>query len=326
MSPLAVVTGASGFVGRAVAVHAAGAGYRVRATARSRAAAAAIGAAVADADIVEGDVLDPASLSQAFAGADVVLHAAGLVGACRRDPSSMIRTNVFGATNAVRAAARAGARRFVLTSSAATIGERAGETGREDTRHRGWFLSTYERSKAEAEAAAFALGRDAGLDVVAVNPASVQGPGRTDVIGRVLRAAARGRLPFVVRSMISFVDVDDCARGHLLAASHGRPGERYILCGATLTVDEALSLVRRVSGRRVRPLRAPVGAASVVAGLVEDAFRILRRDPPICREVVAGIVHGRAYDGSKAVRDLGLEYTPPEATIRRTLAWMTARP
>jgi dihydroflavonol-4-reductase len=324
VSPLAVVTGASGFVGGAVAAEAANAGYGVRTIARSRAAASAIASAVADAEIVEGDVLVPGSLVEAFAGADVVLHAAGVVSACRRDPSSVLRTNVLGTMNAVRAAAAAGVPRFVLTSSAAAIGEAAGQTGREDTPHRGWFLSAYERSKAEAEAAAFALGREAGLDVVAVNPTSVQGPGRADVVARLLLAASRGRLPVAVRSTISFVDVGDCARGHLLAAARGRPGERYLLCGATMTVDEALAIVARVSGRRIRTVHVPTGAVSAVAGLVEDGFRIARRDPPICREVAAAIAHGRAYDGSRAFRELGLTYTPAEETIRRTIAWLSA--
>jgi dihydroflavonol-4-reductase len=328
VSPVAAITGASGFVGGAVASEFAAAGYRVRALVRSRAAQAVVGRVgtgspdrPVDVTAVPGDVLEPDSLAEAFAGADLAVHAAGLVAACRRDPSAMLRTNVIGTRNVVDAAARAGVPRVVLTSSAATIGERSGEIGREDTPHRGWFLSAYERSKAEAEASAFALGRDLGVEVVAVNPASVQGPGRIDGTARLLLAAARGRLPFVVRTTLSFVDVADCARGHALAASRGRPGERYLLCGATMTVDEALALVAPVAGRSRRSVTVPARAVAAAAGVIETAFRVARRDPPICREVAAAIEHGRAYDGSKAVRDLGLVYTPPGDTIRRTLAW-----
>jgi dihydroflavonol-4-reductase len=324
VSPLAVVTGASGFVGGAVAREFVAAGHEVRAIARSRAAAAAIASAAPTAFVVEGDVLEPGSLEHAFAGADVVVHAAGLVAACRRDPSAMLRVNVLGTRNAVAAASHAGVGRFVLTSTAATIGERPGEVAREDTVHRGWFLSAYERTKAEAEAAAFALGRDLGVDVVSVNPASVHGPGRTDVTSRMLLSAARGRLPFLVRSTISFVDVSDCARGHVLAAERGARGERYLLCGATMTVDEALELIGRVGGRRVRSIAVPLGLVSTVAGIVEDVFRLVARDPPVCREVTAAIAHGRAYDGSKAGRQLGLVYTPAEETIRRTLDWLAS--
>jgi dihydroflavonol-4-reductase len=326
---LAVVTGASGVVGGAVARHLLDGGYEVRAIARSRAAAQSIGSIVSGdglrrVDVVEGDVLEPASLEDAFRGADVVLHAAGIVAACRRDPSLMLRTNVIGTRNAVTAAGRAGVRRFLLTSSAATIGQRSGEVGREDTPHRGWFLSAYERSKAEAESAAFALGREVGLEVVCVNPASVQGPGRRGGTARLLAAAARGRLPVVVRSTISFVDVDDCARGHVLALERGGAGRRYLLCGASMSVLDALELVARVTGRRRRPIVVPASMIRIAAAAVESVFELIGRDAPLCREIAAAIEAGRRYDGSQAARELGLEYTDPETTVRRAVEWLSA--
>jgi dihydroflavonol-4-reductase len=327
VAPAAVVTGASGFVGGAVARHLVAEGYDVRATARSRAAATAI-ADLEDGGryvrAVPGDVLDAASLTEAFAEADLVVHTAGMVRACMRDPAPMIRANVLGTRNAVTAAADAGVRRLVLTSSAATIGERAGQIGDENTTHRGWFLSAYERSKAEAEAAAFTLGRDRGVEVVAVNPASVQGPGRADGTARLLLAAARGRLPVVVRTTLSFVDVDDCARGHVLAAAQGAAGDRYVLCGATMSTDEALALVDRLTGRGRHRAGVPPRVLARFAEVAEAASAILRRDPPLCAEIATAIRHGRAYDGSRAARELGLVYTPPEETIARTLAWLRA--
>jgi dihydroflavonol-4-reductase len=323
VSRLAVVTGASGFVGGAVASELVAARYTVRAVARSRGAQAAIqrivGGRVA---VVAGDVLEPDSMADAFAGSDLVVHAAGMVAACRRDPSSMLRANVLGTRNVVTAAARAHVPRLVLTSSAATIGQRPGEVGHEDTPHRGWFASAYERSKAEAEFAAFALGRELGIEIVAVNPASVQGPGRLDGMIRLFIAAARGRLPIVVRTSVSFVDVADCARGHVLAATKGRPGQRYLFTGATMTTDEILAMLRRITGRGRRPIRVPASAVTAAAGVVEVAYALARRDPPICREVAVAVAHGRAYDGSRATRELGLRYTPPEETIRRTLTWL----
>jgi len=357
VSPVAVVTGASGFVGGAVARELAVVGFDVRGLARSRAAAAVIerlDGNAARVAAVPGDVLQPDTLKDAFAGADLVVHAAGVVAACRRDPGAMLRTNVIGTRNVVAAAATSGVERLVHTSSASTIGELAGQTAREDTPHRGWFLSSYERSKAEAEAAAFSLGRELGLDVVVVNPASVQGPGRVDRFARLLLAAATGRLPFVVATTFSFVDVTDCARGHVAAAAKGRAGERYLLSGATLRTDDALALARRVvgemrepraaatdgeadgvaprpktrfRGRSVlarpfdRPVVVPTRAIAAAANAVEALFGLARADPPICREVVVAIAHGRAYDGSRATRELGLDYTPPEETVRRTLSW-----
>jgi dihydroflavonol-4-reductase len=324
VASVAVVTGASGFVGGAVARRLLEDGYDVRAVARSRAAAAAAEAIVADGRAVRavpGDVLQRGSLREAFGGADLVVHAAGIVRTCMRDPSAMIRANVIGTRNAAGAAADAQVGRFVLTSSAATIGERAGETGRETTPHRGWFLSVYERSKAQAEATAFALGRDHGLDVVSVNPASVQGPGRADGTARLLLAAARGRLPFFVRTTLSFVDVDDCARGHALAAERGTAGERYVLSGATMTTDEVLATVDRLSGGARRRAAVPARVVEWLADIAEAGARLARRDAPLCREVAVAIRHGRRYDGSRAEHELGLSYTTPERTIERTLGW-----
>lgn len=318
-----LITGGSGFVGGAVLARLVAEGRPVRALARSGDAARAVEAAGARA--VRGDVLDPSSLLEAMRGCDVVFHAAGVNAMCLPDPVPMLRTNVEGTANVVRAAAAAGVRRVVHTSSASAIGEPAGTVGREDTPHRGTYLSAYERSKHLAERRALELGRALGVDVVCVNPASVQGPGRVTGTARLLLAAARGRLPFLVDARFSVVDVADCAEGHLLAERRGAPGERYLLAGATLTVREALDLFARVAGFRPRAWFLPPRAALGIAGAVELAAGLLGRRAPICREMVRTLLHGHAYDGSRAERELGLRYAPVEETLRRALEWYAAR-
>ena len=124
----------------------------------------------------------------------------------------------------MRAAARAGAGRLVLTSSASTLGEAEGTVGSEDSPHRGAYLSTYERSKHDGERAALAAARRTGRRLVCVNPASVQGPGRAGGTGRILLAYLNGRLKAFVDTHISLVDIDDTVEGHLLAAERGQPG------------------------------------------------------------------------------------------------------
>jgi dihydroflavonol-4-reductase len=252
---------------------------------------------------------------------DVVYHAAGANAFCVRDPSPMFEVNVRGSENVVRAAARAGVRRVVYTSSAATLGEAGGTIGSEESPHRGWFYSDYERSKFEAERAVFAAARETGLDVVSVNPASVQGPGRASGSAKLLLDYLNGRIPAVVDSRISLVDIADCTEGHLLAAERGSPGERYVLSGATLSVRDGLALVASVVGidRPVRTL--PPWLAIGAATVVEALGRVRRSRPSICREVARTLIHGHAYDGSKATRALGLRYTPIEETLRRTVDW-----
>ncbi len=313
------VTGGTGFLGRALVERLVGDGNEVRALARSDASAGKLGAL--GAEPVQGDVLDLDALAAAMVECDVVYHAAGANAFCVRDPSPMFEVNVRGSENVVRAAARAGVRRVVYTSSAATLGEAGGTIGSEESPHRGWFYSDYERSKFEAERAVFAAARETGLDVVSVNPASVQGPGRASGSAKLLLDYLNGRIPAVVDSRISLVDIADCTEGHLLAAERGSPGERYVLSGATLSVRDGLALVASVVGidRPVRTL--PPWLAIGAATVVEALGRVRRSRPSICREVARTLIHGHAYDGSKATRALGLRYTPIEETLRRTVDW-----
>jgi dihydroflavonol-4-reductase len=318
-----LVTGGNGFVGRAVLDRLLAAGRPVRALARSDESAATL--AAAGAEPVRGDILDPPSLEAALAGAEVVYHAAGVNGFCFPDPDVLYRGNVDGTRNVVRAAAAAGVRRMLYTSSAATIGEEAGTVGTEGSPHRGRFLSHYERSKQRAEGVARHEAGRLGLELVCVNPASVQGPGRTRGTARILIGALNGRLRLVVDSRLSVVDVADCAAGHLLAEERGVPGERYLLSGATLTVREAVDLLGRIAGVGERPRRIPGPVAMALAGAVEGGARLRRRRPPLCREMMRTILHGHRYDGSRATRELGLAYTPIEESLRRTAEWYVAR-
>ncbi|HMI22564.1 MAG TPA: NAD-dependent epimerase/dehydratase family protein, partial [Gaiellaceae bacterium] len=238
-----------------------------------------------------------------------------------RDPSPMFEVNVRGSENVVRAAARAEVERVVYTSSAATLGERKGTVGSEDSLHRGRFLSDYERSKFEAERSALAAADETGIDLICLNPASVQGPGRSTGSTQLLLDYLNGRLKAVVDSTLSLIDIADCTTGHFLAASNGKPGERYVLSGATLTVREGLELLGRLSGveQPVRALRPSL--VMTLATVVEAVARVRRRPARICRELARTLTHGHAYDGSKAARELGLQYTPIEETLRRTIDW-----
>ena len=200
---------------------------------------------------------EDALVAAACAAATLLYHVAGINTMCPTDPAALFHVNVRGAEIAVRAAARAGvARVIVLTSSAAALGEAHGTVGSEDSPHRGSYLSVYERTKHEGEVAAFAAARSAGVDLVAVNPSSVQGPGRAGGTGRILIAYLNGQLRAFVDTTISLVDIADCVEAHVLAAERGTPGERYVISGATLTSREALEIV----ARDLR--RAPRGRAS----------------------------------------------------------------
>jgi dihydroflavonol-4-reductase len=313
------VTGGSGLIGSALVTRLLERGDAVVALARSDAAADKLRAM--GAEPVRGDLLDEASLLVAMAGCDLAFHVAGVNVLCPTDRPALFRGNVEGVRLLMRAASRAGVGRVVHTSSAATLGEEAGTIGREDSPHRGWYLSDYERSKTEGERVALAAAAEHDLDVVCVNPSSVQGPGRAGGTGRILLALVDGRMKAFIDTSISMVDIDDTVEGHLLAADRGVRGERYVLSGVTLSSEEALALVERVAGLPKRPRIVSGMTVSAAGAMLQAAFGLVHKRPPLCREMARTLRHGHRYDGSKAQRDLGLAYTSAEDTLRRTLEW-----
>jgi len=320
--PEVLLTGGTGFVGQAILAHLVAEGRSVRALTRSESGAVAL--RDLGADPVVGDLADPASIRAAMNGIEVVYHVAGVNAFCLPDPAPLYRINVDGTRTVVAAAGAAGIRRVVYTSSAATIGEAHGTVAREDTPHRGGFLSHYERSKWQAEREAFAGAAAAGVELVSVNPASVQGPGRTRGTAKLLIGYLNGTLKALIDSRMSVVDIEDCARAHLLAERHGSAGERYLISGATLTVREAVELMGRVAGIVGAPRILPPPLAMATATVIGAVGRVRRRRAPFCREMMTTLLHGHAYDGTRATRELGLGYTPLEDTLRRTLAWYRA--
>lgn len=311
------ITGGSGVVGATVLRHLIAAGNEVRALCRSKTAAAKV-AGLGGAPVT-GDLLDRRALATLVEGCERVFHVAGVNELCSPDPDHMWRVNVDGTEAVIEACSAASVPRLVHTSSAVTIGQERGQVGDEETKHRGWFLTEYERSKYRAEE--LALIHRGGPEVVVVNPSSVQGPGRSTGTGRILLAAARGRLPVTVRTTFSLVDIDDCARGHLLAAERGMHGQRYLLSGAILTMGDALDLLAEVTGRKPRVLTMPAALFSFGARTVEAGFSLAGKQPPICRETARVLAFGQMYDGCKAKEELGLEYTPAAKTLARTVKW-----
>ena len=313
------LTGGSGFIGGALCARLIEDGDAVRALARSPVAAQKVAARGAEA--FEGHVLDEDRLAAGMAGCDVVHHVAGVNTHCPDDPGWLMRVNVEGTEAVLRAAARAGVRSVVMTSSAASLGEPQGTVGTEETAHRGSYLSVYDRSKHEGELAAFAAGERLGVEVVTLNPSSVQGPGRASGNGKLIIDYLNGKLPAFVDVPVSVVDVADVAEAHRLAAERGRPGARYVLNGATVPSPQALELVAELSGVREKVRLVPPAVARTVAALAEGAARARGRTSSLCRARVRTILHGHRYDGSLATRELGLAYTPLPETFARTIDW-----
>lgn len=325
---LALVTGASGFIG-AHLVRALLAEPDVRVRALVRAANDAPALHGLPIERVTGDLTDPPSLRAALAGADVLFHVAARYELARRDRALTMRTNVEGTIVLMRAALDAGLQRVVYTSSTAAVGTApptAASPHGEPADESQWLdpadaAGPYELSKLRAERAVHALVREESLPAVIVNPTAPIGPLdlRPTPTGRLIRDAASGRLPGYMRSAgLNIVDVRDVAQGHVRAWRRGRIGQRYILGHqhGNLTMAQIVARAARAAGRRPPPLPVPYPLALAYAHLDERLLSPRLGRPP--QAPIAGVRlarHRLWFRVQKARDELGLPQSPLEAAF-----------
>jgi dihydroflavonol-4-reductase len=265
-----------------------------------------------------GDLRDESSLLSALSGVDLCYHLAGINSFWMPRTRDYYEVNVEGVRRLLKAARQAGVKRVVHTSSAVTIGERRGEMGNEATIHRGYFLSHYERSKYLGEKEALAMAQK-GLEVVVVNPTSAYGPGRTRGSGKVFLDFLRGRLPGIFGGKINLLYIEDMVKGHLLAAERGKSGERYILAGENLPMEETFRVAAEMAGSSRIPSRLPTPLVWAISWAGHATSLFTRRPPRLPRDQVRAMLHGICVDHSKAKRELGMEFTPFRVGLARTI-------
>jgi dihydroflavonol-4-reductase len=317
-----LVTGATGFVGAAVARRLVAAGQSVRVLAREGSDRRNLEGL--DVQVVTGDLTDRASLDRAVAGCRGVYHVAADYRMWVRDPAAMYRANVDGTRAVLMAAAAAGVDRIVYTSSVATLGIRAdGAPSDEDTPSSlADMIGHYKRSKFIAEEAAQALARD-GVPVVIVNPSTPVGPGdvKPTPTGRIIVDALAGRVPAYVDTGLNIAHVDDVAEGHLLAYEQGVVGRRYVLGGTDLRLREILTTLAGIAGRRPPRVRLPHGAVLPVAYVAEAWGRLTGREPLTTVDGVRLSRKRMFFSSARAERELGYRTTPAVCAFRDAAAW-----
>jgi len=318
----ALVTGATGFVGAAVARALLAEGWQVRCLVRGGSDRRNV--ATLAVEQVVGDLTDAASLERALMGCEAVFHVAADYRLWAPRPQELYRTNVDGTGHLLDAAARAGARRIVYTSSVATVGVPGdGSAGAEETPVAlADMIGHYKRSKFLAEERA----REAaarGVPVVIVNPSTPIGPGdvKPTPTGQIVLDAARGRMPAYVDTGLNIVHVDDVAAGHLLAFHRGRVGERYILGGEDMTLRDILTLIARIAGRAPPRIRLPHGAVLPVAYASELYARLTGRPTRVTVEGVRMARKRMFFSSGKAARELGYHWRPPSDAFADALRW-----
>jgi len=318
-----LVTGASGFVGSAVARCLVEAGFSVRALVRSKSPRAHLGAL--DLDFCEGDLRDRQSLERALTGMRYVFHVAADYRLWARHPSEIFATNVEGTRNLMEEAMRAGAERIVYTSSVATLGLRADGTGADEsvplTEKQG--IGAYKRSKIAAERLVEAMVAARGLPAVIVNPSTPIGPRdvRPTPTGRIIVEAANGRIPAFVDTGLNLVHVDDVASGHLAVLRQGEIGERYILGGQNVLFSQMLADIAALIGRRPPSVRLPWQAVIPVAFAAEAVAHLTGREPFVTLNGVYMARHRMFFASTKAERALGYSARPYLQGIEDALRW-----
>jgi dihydroflavonol-4-reductase len=321
--PLVLITGAAGFVGSAIVRAFLSAGYAVRALVRS--AARRDNLAGLGIECVEGDIRDPEAMLRATKAARYVVHAAADYRLWARDPDAIARTNVEGTRAVMQAAVASGVERVVYTSSVATLAPSA--DGRpSDEAHRlpeAAATGAYKRSKVVAERLVEAMVESDGLPAIIVHPSTPVGPRdlRPTPTGRMLLAAAAGRMPAYVDTGLNLVHVDDVARGHVLALERGTTGGRYILGGDNVMLAEMLREIALLTGRPPPRLRLPRAPLYPLAAVAEMVAGITNREPLLTLD---GLRMSRArmfYSSAKAERDLGYRARPYVEGLRDAIAW-----
>jgi dihydroflavonol-4-reductase len=317
-----LVTGATGFVGSAVARALSARGHALRLLARAGSDRRNL--AGLDAEIVTGDLTDPASLTRAAAGCRYVFHVAADYRLWVPRPPDMLRANVDGSVAMVRAAAEAGAERIVYCSSVAALGQIGDGTPADENlpADEADFVGIYKRSKFLAEKAVLAL----GAPVVVVNPSTPVGPRdiKPTPTGKMVLDTAAGRMPAYIDTGLNIVHVDDVAEGHVLALEKGRIGERYILGGQDMLLKDLLVMVAGVVHRKPPSIRLPEPLLWPVAVAMEVFAAATHVPPLVTRDHLKMARKKMFFTSAKAQAELGYTARPALQAVRDAVAWYRA--
>ena len=323
----ALVTGATGFVGSAVARVLLASGRQVRVLCRPGGDRSNLQGL--DVEVAEGDLRDPASVSRAVKGCRTLFHVAADYRLWVREPDDLYQSNVTGSLDVISAALAAGVQRVVYTSSVATLGlPSGGAAADEDTPSTlDQMVGHYKRSKFIAEEQVRRRIERDGWPVVIVNPSTPVGPRdvKPTPTGRMILDAARGKLPAFVDTGLNVVHVDDVAAGHLLALERGVEGRRYILGGENLSLEAILTEVARLCGREPPRVRLPHLAVLPVAVVSELWCRLRGSGEPLATvDGVRMAMKHMYFSSRRAGTELGYEAQPASHAIADAVDWFRA--
>ena len=320
-----LVTGATGFLGKAVVPRLAAAGHRVRMLGRNAPAAELL----SHGEFVQGDLGDRAAVKRALAGVEVLYHLAGMVSFDPADGPAMYRLHVAGTRGLLEEVrARGGLERLILASTSGTLAvSRTERVATEEDLPPIEVVGRwpYYLSKIYEERLVLEFSRKHGLPVVVLNPSLLLGPGddRLSSTWTVMKFLQRD-LPAMPGGGISFVDVRDAAEAFVAALERGELGGKHLL-GVNMSMSEFFGRLERISGVPAPRLRLPSKVNVAGAKLLEKLAEARGREPVLDAVSVDIGEHWFWLDARKAERELGFEARDPQETLRDTVLDLLSR-
>jgi dihydroflavonol-4-reductase len=318
-----LVSGATGFLGSAVMHCLLKAGHDVRLLVRPNSDRRNIDNL--PVEIVEGDLRNHPSLENAVQGCDYLYHVAADYRLWVPDPQTMFDINVHGTKALIIAAANAGLKRIIYTSSVATLGLTSdGTPANEETPS---ILENingpYKRSKFIAEQTVLDLTAQHQVPLVIVNPSAPIGPRdiRPTPTGRIVLDVMHNKMPAYVNTGLNIAHVDDIAYGHLLACEYGKTGERYILGGDNMTLLEILETLDDIIGQCKKRISLPISVMLPIAWIMEKIATVTHKEPRATLDSIRMAKKMMYFTSDKAIRELGYQYRPVRLALEDAVKW-----
>ena len=320
---LALVTGATGFVGGHLVRSLITRGHAVRVLLRTTSRTNNIDGLPVERAL--GGLADIGILQDAMAGCDAVFHVAADYRLWARRPQDLYDTNVTGTRNVMEAAVRSGVAKVVYTSTVGALGIPAEGVGNEETPATlADLVGHYKRSKFMAEQAVREMCATGRLPVVIVHPSTPVGEQdiKPTPTGRIIVEFMNGRMPAYLQTGLNVVDVRDVAEGHVLAWERGAVGRRYILGNRNVTLQELLHRLAALSGEQEPAVQIPYWCARALAAVdTLVAGRLLGKEPRIQVDAVRMAAKHMYFSPARAVRELKLPQTDIDEALTRAIEW-----
>lgn len=318
-----LVTGANGFLGSWLTRALVKQGHEVYALVRAQSDLSELNGV--SCNYVYGDITDLDSLYKTFGGMDTVFHLAGLIAYKKADRAKMEKINVFGTENVVDACLTKGVRRLVFLSSVVAVGagyNRNQILNEESEYNVGKLDLGYFETKRKAEKIVLEAHKNKGLDCVILNPSTIYGEGDAKKGSRKTQLkVAQGNFKFYTSGGVSVVAVEDAVDAIISAWKNGRSGERYILSGENITIQELFRLIAEEAGVPAPKTKMPT-AVIFALGKIGDIMESMGMKGSLSTENAWTATMFHWFDNSKAKKELGFNPRPAREAIRSSVKWM----